>query len=200
MPDKTCTNMATKRTHDDSPYIPEGFKLINEDSEKPKLVFNTYHSFHLVKVPVQQTWFDNMADDPEPKRFTIKVMLSDLEEKDIQVIRKVDEALAEGAALKGAKHSPLVKDGILKLKAKMKLSARRKSSISKGSMLLTGHFLLTSVYYYEATNYYGINLFVSDTETKKPGFHAVTKSSKKDEEVPAKKDEEVPAKKDEEAE
>jgi hypothetical protein len=166
-------NMASKRTHDNVQHIPEGFKIIGEDSDTPRVVYEEYHKFELAKVPLARTWFDVMEDDKEDTKVKIYVKLDDLAAEDIEVIKKVDASLAENAKLLGHKHSPLVdKDGHVKLSTKLKLQKRRKQSLTNGEYLITGKFILSSVYEYN--QYYGINLIVSGKD-KKPVFSQVPK-------------------------
>ncbi len=165
--------MASKRSHDDVQHIPEGFKIIGEDSDRPRVVYEEYHKFELAKVPLARTWFDTMEDDKEDTKLKLYVKLDDLAAENIAVITKVDASLAETAKLLGRKHAPLVdKDGHVKLSTKLKLQKRRKQSLTKGEYLITGKFILSSVYDYN--QYYGINLIVAQGD-KKPVFSQVPK-------------------------
>ena len=166
-------NMASKRSHDNVQHIPEGFKIIGEDSDRPRVVYEEYHKFELAKVPLDRTWFDTMEDDKEDTKLKLYVKLDDLAAEDIAVIKKVDASLAETAKLLGRKHAPLVdKNGQVKLSTKLKLQKRRKQSLTKGEYLVTGKFILSSVYDYN--QYYGINLIVAQGD-KKPVFSQVPK-------------------------
>ena len=166
--------MSSKRSHDNVQHIPEGFKIIGEDSDTPRVVYEEYHKFELAKVPLARTWFNTMMeDDKEDTKVKLYVKLDDLAAEDIAVIKKVDASLAETAQLLGHKHSPLVdKDGHVKLSTKLKLQKRRKQSLANGGYLITGKFILSSVYEYN--QYYGINLIVSRKD-KKPVFSQVPK-------------------------
>jgi hypothetical protein len=171
-------NMASKRSHDDVQHIPEGFKIIDEDSDTPKVVYEEYHKFELAKVPLARIWFDTMEDDKDEAKLKMYVKIDDLVAEDIEVIKKVDASLAETAKLLGRKHSPLVdKDGHVKLSTKLKMQRRRKQSLANGGYLVTGKFILSSVYAYN--QYYGLNLIVSRKD-KRPVFSQVPKPKTED--------------------
>lgn len=171
-------NMASKRTHDNIHHIPEGFRIIDEDSDTPKVVYEEYHKVELSKVPLARIWFEGMEDDKEDTKLKIYVKLDDLAKEDIEMIKKVDASLAETAQLLGNKHSPLVdKDGHVKLTTKLKMRKRRKQSLNNGEYLVTGKFILSSVYDYN--QYYGINLIVSRND-KKPVFSQVSEPKAED--------------------
>tara|TARA_E500000178_G_scaffold33143_1_gene30077 strand:+ start:3206 stop:3871 length:666 start_codon:yes stop_codon:yes gene_type:complete len=168
----------SKRAHDDVQHIPEGFKVIGDDT--PKIVFDDYHKFELSKVPLAGVWFDSMDDDKEEVKVKLYVKLDDLCQEDIDVIQKVDASIAETAKLMNRQHSKLVgKNGQVKLTAYLKLQKRRKQSLNNGDYLVTAKFTLSSVYDYK--DWYGINLIISRSD-KKPTFSQVPKPKAKEEE------------------
>jgi hypothetical protein len=166
-------HMASKRTHDNVQHIPEGFKIINEDSDTPRVVTEEYHLFNVVKAPVVRVWFKTTDDDEKPTQLKTYINVNDLSTEDQDFLRRVDGYLADTAKLLDRKHSPLVdKDDVVKLTAYLKLSKRRKHTITNGEFLVTGKFAVSSVF--DFNGYYGANLVVPKKE-KKCVFSQVSK-------------------------
>ncbi len=157
----TTTNAGQKRSHDDVPMIPDGFKEHND-----RLVYKTYCKLDLVKTPIKSVYFSTMDDDTTDVKYKVYVNLDDLDEQDQMRITEVNEAIKECAKLQNnVKHATLINEaGEVKLTIYAKFAKRKKQAILKNDHAITAGFMFSSVFSY--MGWYGVNLIVPKKDKK----------------------------------